>query len=164
MEEIVDKSEQTLGTTREGRALTALASFVLDTYEQNKRHREGSGMNAELLACKYAAAGEYSPEELAKLRANGMPAVYVPLSDTKRRAAMAWASEIFLNTSEKTYLIRATPVPEMPDAVEQAVAVETIQEWAQVVSPEPPQNVEELQAVAGMAQKRRDELERLVKE
>lgn len=164
MEAIVDKSEQTMGNTREGRALTALASFVLDTYEQNKRHREGSGMNAELLACKYAAAGEYSPEELAKLRANGMPAVYVPLSDTKRRAAMAWASEIFLNTSEKTYLIRATPVPEMPEAVEQAVAVETIQEWAQVVSPEPPQGGVELQAVAEMAQKRRDELERLVKE
>ena len=162
----IPQSEQTLGKTPEARSLTALASFVLSKYEANKQHRSAGmqSIDKELLECKHAAAGEYTPEELAKLSANGMPAVYVPLSDTKRRAAMAWASEIFLNTSEKTYLIRPTPIPDMPKQVEEAIAAEVVQEWATVVSPEPPKTKEQLEAVALVAEKRRDELERLVHE
>lgn len=162
----IPQSEQTLGKTPEARSLSALASFVLNKYEANKMHRD-AGMNSieqELLACKCAASGEYTPEERAKLLAKGMPEVYVPLSDTKRRAAMAWASEIFLNTSEKTYMIRPTPIPDMPEQIEQAIAAEVVQEWASVVSPNPPQSKEELAAVAQIAEERRDELERLVHE
>lgn len=155
-------SEQTVGKTKEARSMTALAAFCKDKYDANQRIR--MRIESELLACKHAAAGEYTPEELAKLEANKMPAVYMPLSDTKRRAAMAWASEIFLNTTEKAYLIRPTPIPDMPDTIVKAIGARVIQEWASMVSPNPPQTPEELQAVAEIAQRRRDEIENLVRE
>ena len=157
-------SEQSLGETKQARSLTALAAFVEGVFSEGVYFRQRTGMDEELLACKYAANGEYSPEELAKRRAQGLPVVYAPLSDTKRRAANAWASEIFLNTAEKTYELRPTPVPEMPETVVQAIAAEVIQEWASVVSPNPPQGKAQLAAVAAMAERRRDELQKLVEE
>ena len=127
-------SEQSLGETKQARSLTALAAFVEGVFSEGVYFRQRTGMD----------------EELAKRRAQGLPVVYAPLSDTKRRAANAWASEIFLNTAEKTYELRPTPVPEMPETVVQAIAAEVIQEWASVVSPNPPQGEAQLAAVAAM--------------
>ena len=164
MSEDVYESEQSLGKTKEARSLTALAAFVESAFSDGVYFRQRTGMDEELLACKYAAAGMYTPEDLAKRRAQGLPVVYAPLSDTKRRAANAWASEIFLNTAEKTYELRPTPVPDMPETLVEAIAAEVIQEWALVVSPNPPQGEAQLEAVAAMAARRRDELQHLVEE
>lgn len=158
------QSEQSLGETKQARSLTALAAFVRNVFDDNVRFRQQTGMDVELMDCKYAARGEYSPEDLAKRRAQGMPVVYAPLSDTKRRAANAWANDIFLNTAEKTYELRPTPVPDMPETLKAAIAAEVIQEWAMVVSPNPPQGEAQLAAVAEVAARRRDELQHLVEE
>lgn len=164
MNEDTYESEQSTGSTKEGRSLTALAAFVQNRFDDGVRFRQRTGMDEELFACKYAVKGEYAPDELAKRSAAGLPLVYAPLSDTKRRAANAWAHEIFLNTAEKTYELRPTPVPDMPETIVKAIAAEVVQEWAAVVSPNPPQGEQQLAAVAAMAAKRRDELQNLVEE
>lgn len=163
MESIVESS-QTQMETEQGRSLSALSVFILGVFDEAVRFRQQTGMDAKLLACKYAACGEYTPEEKAKRAAQGLPMVYAPLSDTKRRAACAWAAEIFLNTAEKPYELHPTPVPDMPETLVEAIAAEVVREWASVVSPNPPQSEEELAAVAEIASRRRDEIENLVRE
>lgn len=144
--------------------MSALASFILNRFDENRRFRFSSGMDKEILLCKYASQGEYTPEEIAKREREGMPIVYVPLTDEKRRAALAWVSEIFLNTGEKTYTLKPSPIPDMPEAVEQEIAQGVIMEWAQTISPEPPQTEQDLDIIRKYAESRRDELTHLVEE
>ena len=75
MESIVESS-QTQMETEQGRSLSALSVFILGVFDEAVRFRQQTGMDAKLLACKYAACGEYTPEEKAKRAAQGLPMVY----------------------------------------------------------------------------------------
>lgn len=157
-------SEQSTNATQEARSMTSLAGFVTSIYEENKRLRQESGVEERLLACKYAAKGEYTPGEQAKRVANRLPEVYAPISDTKRRTAKAWMSEILLNTAEKPYEVRHSPLPDMPKEVEAKIAERIIEEYAILFGGQAPSTPEQMQAIEEMAKMRRDEVDNLVRE
>lgn len=139
--------------------VSALAAFILGIYRENQDLRMQNHVDDELLKCRYEANGQYTPDEIAKREAAGMPtSVYAPISDMKRRAATAWAGEIFLNTAEKTFEIHPTPLPDMPDVLVKAIAAATVQSFVSVYGGATPEGAD-FQAIASMASWLREKIE-----
>jgi len=115
-------------------ALTSLALHVRKTFERNADHRRNSGVDERLMKCLRMVKREYSPSELADLQARGVPAIYMPIADTKRRAAMSLVGEIFANPGDKPWTLRPTPVPSVPDEVVEAAVTETMADWVEYVT------------------------------
>lgn len=74
--------------------------------------------------------GEYDPEKLAQIRAQGGSEVYMMLTSIKCRAAEAWINDVLFPAGDKPWEIVHTPLPELdPDTM--AVVAETVQAEAQ---------------------------------
>lgn len=112
------------------RSVSALGQYAMATWERNRSHRLSSGMDEELRKCLYQANAKYLPEELQKLARRGMENVYFSYSALKIRAAIAWLSEIFLNSTEKIYVLRPTPKPELSPSDVDQISSELLAEWA----------------------------------
>jgi hypothetical protein len=79
-----------------------------------------------------ARRGEYAPEKLAHLRAQGSSEIYMMLFSTKCRQAASLLRDILLGTgTDKPWTIRPTPVPDLPPeevaAIAQAVSQEVFE-------------------------------------
>lgn len=68
-----------------------------------------------MLEAVYARKGEYTPEKLAKIRAQGGSEIFMMLFATKARQAKALLGDVLIGTgAEKPWSIRPTPKPELP--------------------------------------------------
>ena len=95
-----------------------LASFVRRQFEQNVQERAASGIDQKLMRAMQMACSEYSPEEIASFESQGVPReIYMPVTDTKIRAALAQMKDIFSAPGDKPWTLRRTPVPEVPPEV-----------------------------------------------
>lgn len=112
-------------------SVSSLGSFAMRLYRENASHRRSSGVDDELRECLYAANSRYLPEVLSTLKAVGIEPVYFPYTATKVQAAIAWISEIFLNSTDKPYSIRATPLPELPASDVAFAADELVKAWVE---------------------------------
>lgn len=57
--------------------------------------------------------GEYEPEKLQQIRAQGGSEVYMMLTEVKCRAAESWLRDILLDSGSPPWDLQATPVPEL---------------------------------------------------
>ncbi len=144
------------------RSRTALGIYASAIYARNREHRISCGMENELVECLYAGSGRYKPEELARYRmaANADP-VYFPYTELKIQAAVAWISEIFLNSSERTYMIKPTPRPDMPQEEVRRLADQYAAEWVQNFGGVP-STEEDAWAFFFYCQARKDELDNAI--
>ena len=70
--------------------------------------------------------GEYSPEKLKAIRDVGAPEIYMMLADTKCRSAEAWIKDILIQPGVKPWDIEATPEPDLPNEIREAIRQEFI--------------------------------------
>lgn len=110
-------------------AASALGNYVTRIFERNKAHRISCGIEEELTECLHQANSRYPAAELEKIKAIGVRPVYFPYTAVKINAAQAWISEIFLNTTEKTYVLRPTPLPELEPNETKLIVQECLREW-----------------------------------
>jgi hypothetical protein len=80
----------------------------------------------EMLEAVRAKRGEYTPQKLADIQAQGGSAIYMMLYATKARQAKALLNDVMIGTgTEKPWSIGPTPSPELPpqevDGIMQAV-------------------------------------------
>lgn len=109
--------------------VSALGRYVTRVYERNRDHRIFSGIEKELIECLYQADSRYTPEEVQRFAQFNMRPIYFPYTAVKINAAQAWISEIFLNTTEKTYVLRPTPVPELSPEDNAYIVDTCLQSW-----------------------------------
>ncbi len=69
-----------------------------------------------------AKNGEYHPQKLHDIRQMGGSEIYMMITATKQRAAASWIKDILLPEDEKAWGIDPTPMPELPDWADKAVA------------------------------------------
>lgn len=114
------------------RSRTALGMYAYALYERNRSHRISCGMENELLECLYAGSGRYKPEEMTRFREDlKINPVYFPYTSLKIQAAVAWISEIFLNSAERTYVLRPTPKPDLGERDVAQQVERFANEWVQ---------------------------------
>ena len=87
--------------------------------------------------------GEYAPDKLAQIRAQGGSEIYMMLTSIKCRAAIAWINDILFPAGDKPWKVSPTPIPELDAettvSIEEYVIAEA-QQWQmeaqQVLPPE----------------------------
>ena len=101
-------------------------------------------LEERMLQCLRQRNGEYDPEKLAEIQAQGGSEIYIQLSSVKCRAATSWLRDTLLGTgSDRPWALEATPIPDLPpDIVEQLkakMATELMGAYAQGLQPDPEQ-------------------------
>lgn len=128
-----EKEINNLGIEQE-KPMSRLAAHIRNTFDTNARHRRVSGVEENLLKMIRQVRCEYSAQELAEQASKGLPSVFAPITDTKRRAAMAMLGEIFTNPGDKPWTLKPTPLPEVPEVIEAQATFETMKDWLEIVS------------------------------
>lgn len=106
-----------------------LYTHIMKAFQENKDIRESSGANNILIESLRQYNGEYSAEDLAKIRQEGGSAIFMNLTSTKVRAAIAWIKDILLASKEDSFLVEPTPDPELPPEVEMAIEQKIAEEF-----------------------------------
>jgi len=106
--------------------------------------------------------GEYDPEKLAEIQAQGGSEIYVQLTSVKCRAATSWLRDTLLGTgSDRPWSLEPTPEPTLPpDVLEELkakMATELMGLYAQGIQPTAEQLKEAAQAMRDQAQRERKE-------
>ena len=94
---------------------SGLTAHIRSAWQRNRRAKEG--VHQRMLKCMRQRVGEYEPEVLQAIRAQGGSEIYMMLTSTKCRAAQAWIADIELPTGERSWMLEPTPVPELPPEV-----------------------------------------------
>lgn len=100
--------------------ILSLAAHIRKVWED---HRDGKAQDIEprLLNCLRLRKGVYDSATQAQITAQGGTDLFIKLTKTKCRAAKSWMSDI-LTSSDKPFMVTPTPIPDLPDEVEQEVA------------------------------------------
>lgn len=114
--------------------MTMLSVMIRRVFKESADHREMSGIDQMLLDAMRASKGEYSPADVAKFRAAGLPDdIYTPLTITKERAALSQLSEM-ANAGEKGWTLSPSPMPEVPESVAREAFTAMIGELMEIVN------------------------------
>lgn len=136
--------EKTAATEANNRPyITNLAQYVRSIWSTMRDYKQ-KHVEPRLLQSLRQRKGEYDPDKLAQIRAQGGSEIYMMLSSNKARAASAWIRDTTTDPEggPLPYKIDSTPVPELPpDAIRSLYAeVETELQHAAAVELTPSPN------------------------
>jgi hypothetical protein len=88
--------------------------------------------------------GEYDPDKLAEIQAQGGSEIYIQLTSVKCRAATSWLRDTLLGTgSDRPWSLEPTPIPDLPpeilEQLKAKMAAELMAAYAQGLQPDPEQ-------------------------
>lgn len=129
----LDKHEKDTAAFEENKnqpVVEALAGHVRKAWETAKQTKLNK-IEQRLLSCLRQRNGEYDPAKLAKIRDQGGSEIYMMLTNIKCRAAESWINDIMFQAGEKNWGIKPTPMPDLPDHIEEALQQEVYNEALQ---------------------------------
>lgn len=94
---------------------SSLASHIRKQWEINKQAKQP--IERRLLKCLRQRNGEYDPEVLAEIRAQGGSEIFMQLTATKCRAAASWIRDVLLPDGQRAWGLEPTPIPDVPPIV-----------------------------------------------
>jgi len=74
-------------------------------------------------------AGEYDPVKLAKIKAAKQPDIFMNVTDTKCRNAVAQVKDIVIHQNNRIFSVSPTPIPELPDEITQQIYEGTVKQF-----------------------------------
>ena len=77
--------------------------------------------------------GEYSPEDLAKIQAQGGSEVFINITNVKCRAAESWIYDLLLPPGERPWALKPTPLAGLPAGVEEEIKMGLLQQLQQML-------------------------------
>jgi len=107
--------------------ITSLASYVRDAWQASKEAKVK--IERKMIEALRQKKGEYDPQKLAAIQAQGGSEIFMMLTDEKCAAAVAWLIDILFPADDKPWGTRSTPVPDLsPEQmtlIQQRLAQET---------------------------------------
>ena len=94
---------------------SALAEHILAVWEKNKRAK--LDVELRIIRSLRQRDGKYDPEKLALIRLTEGSEFFSMLTYIKCRAAEAWAGEAYSEIRNKSWYIKPTPIPDLPENV-----------------------------------------------
>lgn len=110
----------------EGLAMTNLTSYVRQCYSEAQSAK--TPITARLLKCERQRRGVYDPDKAAQIQATGGSDIFMMLTDIKCRAAESWIKDVLMNTADKPWSLRPTPIPDLPPEVKEGIIEQVVQE------------------------------------
>jgi len=87
----------------------------------NAAQQAKTPIEREMLRALRQRNGEYEPDKLALIRAQGGSEIYMMITEVKCRAAESWLRDILLDTGMPPWDLSASPIPELSPAQEREV-------------------------------------------
>ena len=97
-----------------------LASHIRARMTDMRNFRNAEGISERLLSALRTYKGMYDTGKLAEIKTFGGSEVYARVTSTKCRAATALLRDVYL-TQERAWDVEPTPVPEVPDSINQDI-------------------------------------------
>lgn len=109
-------------------AIQGLAQYVRECWSVAKTAKLQT-VEPRLLHNLRQRRGEYDPDTLAEIKAQGSSEVFMMLTSNKCRAASAWLRDTLLGArDEKCWTIDPTPMPDLPAEMKQTIIAEATQD------------------------------------
>ena len=139
-----------------------ISTYVDQVWDANKRYKEDSGVEEDMLQSLRQREAKYSGDKLQAIKEQGLSEVFLSLTDVKCRAGESWIHDVMANPSQKCWKLDPTPLPELPQEIEDAIVQRTMEDWMMQaqqtgVPPEP-------EVVYEFASKLRNQSEQIVYE
>ncbi|MDB4725214.1 hypothetical protein OAF44_01680 [Akkermansiaceae bacterium] len=132
--------------------IQGLASHVHKRWEVMRDHHQDN-LEERLAQCVRARNMEYEPAKLAEIQEQGGSEIFMGIVSAKCRTATAWLRDTLLGTgTDKPWSLTATPIPEVPPDITQAMQNIMQQNLMQYYDAggEPPDEAELKQLASGM--------------
>jgi hypothetical protein len=129
-----------------------LASHVHKRWEVMRDHHQDN-LEERLAKCVRARNMEYEPAKLAEIQEQGGSEIFMGIVSAKCRTATAWLRDTLLGVgTDKPWSLTATPIPEVPPDITQAMQNIMQQNLMQYYDAggEPPDETELKQLASGM--------------
>lgn len=120
----------------------SLVNYVRSCYAEAKSAK--ADITERLLKCERQRRGEYDPDRLAMIRDTGGSDIYMMLTDIKCRASESWIKDVMMNAGEKSWSLRPTAEPSVPDYLSEEI-VETVVAEAEDMAMQEPLNPQVIQ-------------------
>ncbi len=72
--------------------------------------------------------GEYDPNDLARIQAQGGSDVFINITNINCRGAESWVYDILLPPGERPWAVKPTPMPELPPGIEDEIKLGFLQQ------------------------------------
>jgi len=115
--------------------ISSIVAHLRSHWESAKTAKQPIAEN--MLKCLRQRRGEYDPDKLAAIKAQGGSEIYMLLTDVKCRSAEAWITEILLSKDDKPWGLSSTPISSLPPNLEQIVNKRVIEEAMQIMPFDP---------------------------
>ena len=96
--------------------ILGIAGYLRQCWDAAKKAK--APINNRILASLRQRNGEYSADQLAKIRQTGGTEVFMMITDVKCRAAEGWLRDILMEEGSPPWDLRPTTIPDLPDNVE----------------------------------------------
>jgi hypothetical protein len=116
----------------------ALVAFIRKEFQHAKNNKNSQSLSERLINALRTYQGFYDTKVKAEISAFGGSDVYARVTSQKCRAATALLRDVYLS-AEKPWAIKATPVPTMPENIQDSIVqlvsseVQTLQQAGQQV-------------------------------
>ena len=116
--------------------MNSLAGFVRLQWNRARDERMASGIEDKMIRSKQAMNLEYDSQkklDIARMMGPNYEPPYMPLIQTKCRAAVDWILDVYFQPGARPFGIENTPEPKIPKDIEEATKMLYAQQVAQAV-------------------------------
>lgn len=106
--------------------ITSLAAHIRRCWEQASQAKQS--IERRLLDCLRRRKGVYESDFLAVIKQAGLWEKFLMLTDCKCQAAESWILDVIAPADEKPWTLQPTPVPSIPEGLQQQIAQLTVQQ------------------------------------
>jgi len=107
----------------------SLLSHILHAFQENKDHKESSGINRTLLQVLRQYNSEYDPADLSAIKGEGGSDIFLNITSPKCRETASWLKDILLSEYSEIFTITPTPVPELPEEITEGIKAKVSAEF-----------------------------------
>jgi hypothetical protein len=111
--------EETVDQSLENEGVVAI---VRREFHDSRNARYVNGISQRLIEAQRTYRGEYSPNKLRDIKSFGGSEVYSRVTPTKCRGATSVLRDLYLSGTEPPWELLPTPVPTLPEDIQEAVA------------------------------------------
>jgi hypothetical protein len=134
------KSNAALEAEEKGKNLAEVGvndPFVSELVRHVRNHWEAAKTNKwyieeRLLSCMRQRKGVYNSNDLKHIQQFGGSQIYMMITNVKCRAIESWIKDVLLPPGEKPWNITPTPMPELPEGIEEAIKTQVSKEVMEI--------------------------------
>ena len=122
--EEIDRQEEDLSAAREAQNQPIILNLAGEVRTKWGAARDAKqDIQTQMENSLRQRKGEYDPNDLARIQAQGGSEVFINITNVKCRAAESWIYDLLLPPGERPWAVKSTPMVELPPGVEDEIKV-----------------------------------------